>query len=151
MHDLLQTYFEFNHLVQSVNMDVINDARMQLGIRDVQDYGFNADPICTSVYDSFLRLMISGHITKQVNSGSSMNKPVEEVKRNKGRNEEREKTRSRSREKNGDGRSRSKEHRGRHTERGRGTDICRDRGREERERETRRDERRRGEKMGRCV
>ena len=76
MSDFLQTYFDFNHITQPINLELINKARNHFGIQDAHDYGFNADPICTSICDSFLQLMIDGHITKRVQRDTSEKKPV---------------------------------------------------------------------------
>ena len=82
VHDLIQTYCNFNQPMQFFNLDEINKGRKQLGIQDAHDYGFSADPICTSVYDSFLQLMIDGHITRRFHVDSSTQEPVKEATTN---------------------------------------------------------------------
>ena len=61
VHDLLPPHFDF-YPTQPITPDTISSARKHFG----RDLGIYTDPICTSIYDSFLQLMIDGHIDKHV-------------------------------------------------------------------------------------
>ena len=65
MHELFQTYFDFDH-TQPITPEVINKARKHFGIQDAHDYGVDTDVFCTSIFDSILQLMITDHVWKRV-------------------------------------------------------------------------------------
>ena len=56
VHELLQIYHEF-FILQPISHK-ISESCSVFGIQDMRDYGIDADPICTSVYEMFLQLMI---------------------------------------------------------------------------------------------